>query len=339
MFGIELYEFISFVRQLGLSVAGAACLWGFVFEYISRKEGQALSCSVIYEWIARRMMFVLYGGALTALIAWLILWFMIPAVAHEGITLVPETHEIFDAVIKTAPLYIAWVGVLLVGVIWKKARNFLTKKGWSWFYVINFLFVAVLISYYVHTLNTPIEHLIFYAFHGFHSIFTLGTVLVLDIMFLSSKSSVILQQHIFPLFPKISKVIWVGLALDSLSVLIIYPEAVLLTPRFFFAQTVVGILIINGVLLSGILTRKILSILKKGETHLHGKWLLFADVAGTISITSWMSITFVDFFDELTFAYHELFLIYLGVIIVLFVGHRIWEHFDTDEPHYHIAEA
>lgn len=332
MFGIEFYELVSFFRQLGLAVAGAASLWGFVFIYISRKKGQTQTRSIIYEWVARRMMFVLYGAALVAIGAWGVLLATIPTFAHEGITLIPKTHEIYDAALKTAPLYIGWAVLLLVGLLWKGVRNSVTKSGWSWFYICNFALVSIVISYYVHTAGAPLGDIVFYAFHGFHSIFTLGTVLVLDIMFLSSKSSLTLQQHIFPLFPKISKVIWVGLALDSLSVLIIYPEAVILSPRFFFAQTVVGILIINGVLLSGILTRKILDNLEKGRTELHGKWLLFADIAGAISITSWTSITFVDFFDELTLSYGQLFLIYVCVIATLFIGHAIWERFDTDEP-------
>lgn len=89
-----------------------------------------------------------------------------------------------------------------------------------------------------------------------------------------------------------------------------------------------GILIINGVLLSGVLTRRILGLIQQGKSEASKKWALFASVAGVISVTSWMSITFVDFFPSITLSYAQLFGAYIIIIITLFIGHEIWERYD-----------
>ena len=333
---MQWFELISFMRQAGLAIAGAACLWGTVFGIMSYRNKANMTGSIIYQWLARRLMWLLYTGAIISVVGFVILLLLFPASAHEGITLVPEIAEITRALYATAPVYIAWLLLLVWGFSSLRFRTHLTYKGWSWFYLLNFFLIAVLISFYVDIEGGPLQHVIFYAFHGFHSIFTLGTVIVLDFIFLSSKSSQILQQHIIPLFPKISKIIWIGLALDSLSVLLIFPEAVILSPRFFFAQTVVGILIMNGILLSGVLTRRMIRTLNKGEEPLSGRWLLFADIAGSISITSWMSITFIDFFDGITFSYPQLLGIYVVAIAMVYTGHAVWEKFDTTSPIPHV---
>jgi len=319
MLGIEPYQLISFLRQLGLALAGAASLWGMVFIYLGSKRGPNDPAAVILMWIGWRLRYLLYGGGALAISMWAAIAGLVPASAHEGITLIVSFPEILQAAQNLLPVYLSLTIVLIYGLI---------KKNFKWIYLLSFILVFIAISHYTDFRGLPWREIVFHAFHGFHSIFTLGTVLVLDFMFLSSRSSSILQQNIFPLFPKISKVIWIGLSLDLLSVLLIFPAAVILSPRFFFAQTVIGILIINGVLLSGIITRRILSLLHEGRAEHSRRWLLFSNIAGTISVTSWLSLTFVDFFPSLTLSYSQLIGLYFSAIAALFIFHEVWNFFD-----------
>lgn len=334
MFGLELYELLSFGRQLGLSVAGAACFWGMIFIFKSRKKSTTEISSIILEWISRRFMWLLYGGGLLSLVCWFLIAQMNVAQAHEGVTLISTFDQMVTAAKQLTPLYIAWCATLIIGLVLKNTKYLVIRRGLSLFYLINFIFTFILISYYTTLADFSLKESIFHIFHGFHSIFTLGTVLLLDFMFLSSQSSTVLQQHIFPLFPKISKVIWIGLSLDLASVLLIFPEAIILSPRFYFAQTVVALLIINGVLLSGILTRRILALLHAGKHEESKRWEIFAGISGAISVTSWVAITFVDFFPQIEFSYLELIGLYFFVIAFLFITHMIWEALDKEEPEY-----
>ena len=91
-------------------------------------------------------------------------------------------------------------------------------------------------------------------------------------------------------------------------------------------QTVIGILIVNGVLLAGPIARQLQATFLKGG-FLAGKWKLAGNVAGTISISSWSTITFVDFFHNLQLEYYQLLGLYAALIIALFCGHFLLETF------------
>jgi len=95
---------------------------------------------------------------------------------------------------------------------------------------------------------------------------------------------------------------------------------------------VVGILIINGILLAGPITRKMMESLTHGIESMHWKWLLVADAAGAVSITSWVTITFIDFFASLTLGYWQLIVIYVSVLTAGFAGHALWQWLDKEAP-------
>lgn len=325
---MEFYQFISFLRQLGLAVSGAACLWGLVFIFLSRKKGVTEIYSHTLEWMGRRLSWLLYGGATLALVSWTVLLSLNSVSAHEGITLTVPYEDALRAATHLVPVYALLALSLLAGLFFKNFRHKIIWSRFSLFYLINFVLIFVAISYYTDLTVLPLSEASFHIFHGFHSIFTLGTVLTLDFMFLSSRSSDVLARHIYPLFPQISKVIWIGLSFDLFSVFLIFPEAVVLSSRFFFAQTVVGILIINGVLLSGVITRKLLAFIHN-SSELPKKLSLVASLCGTISVSSWSAITFVDFFPSLTLSYWALVGIYMLLITVLFIGHSVWERLDV----------
>ena len=192
----------------------------------------------------------------------------------------------------------------------------------GWFYIVSVLFVVVLISFPVWSGEFSLNQWFFIG-HSLHSIFTVGTVLVLDFLLLMAGTSTHLKQHIFPWFGTMSKVIWVGLGIDFLSVALIFGQALTLTPKFFFMQTVLGILTINGVLLSGPITRRLLSSIGKGAQALTKRWARIADISGIVSISSWLTITFFDSFTYLTLNYLPFVCFYLLISWLAFFGRNI----------------
>lgn len=331
MWGLEFYQLLSFGRQVGLAVMAAAALWGMVFFFLAAKKDLNDSAGVFLTWIGLRMRWLVIGGGLLALLTWMILTFMIPASAHEGVTLITYKTGVLNAMILMSPLYVAILGIIFYLVFHYKRPEYVynRKSGFSLVYLAAFLVASVAISVYTDLRGLPWNEVIFHIFHGFHSVFTAGTVICLDMIFLSTQNAPFVQRHVVPLFPQISKVVWVGLSLDLFSTLLIYPEAVALTPRFYFAQVVVGILIINGILLSGIITRRMLKNIEEGHKEKTLFWEKFATITGAISITSWTAITFVDQFHNLDISLHELFAIYIMVIAAGVAGHEVWNKLDT----------
>lgn len=326
MFGFEYIEFIIFLKQFGLALAGASSLWGLVFIWKKHRGRQAESRHIVLDWIGRKMLIPYFIGFFAALIAWVLYDLQIPLNAHEGIIIVPTDAERHVAASFTFTLYLLWFAfsLLVGGYVLKKKEN---MRPLAWFFAINFITCFFLVSLPAWTGEMNFVQA-FHAGHGFHSIFTFGTVVVLDFLFLLSFPSLILKQHIYPLFPQISKVIWVGLGFDFLSVALVFEEAVRFIPKFFFTQTVVAILIINGILLSGVLTRKLIWSISEGGEAMNKKWERIANVAGTISVASWFSITFIDFFEDITLTYLNLIVIYISLIILLNIAHAIWEHYN-----------
>ncbi|MFT5180052.1 MAG: hypothetical protein ACI9GH_000292 [Candidatus Paceibacteria bacterium] len=331
MWGIEFYQLLSFGRQFGWSVMGAASLWGIVFLHLANNKKMTDPAGVFLSWIGLRMRWLVVGGGLLVTTTWFLLTMLIPTQAHEGVTLVTTKVDTLNAMLLMTPLYLGIIGIVMFFVIYNKKPSFLigSRFGFSWFYPVVFLMASIGISYYTDLRGLPLNEIIFHIFHGFHSIFTIGTVLCLDLLFLSTQNAPFVQRNIFPYFPKISKVIWIGLSLDLLSTLLIYPQAIVLTPRFYFAQIVVGILIINGILLSGVITRRMLKNVKEGHKERTFFWEKFATVAGAISITSWTAITIVDQLHNITLSLPMLFLVYLLVICSVIIGHEMWNKIDT----------
>lgn len=327
---MELYQLFSFGRQLGLAVMGAAALWGMVFLFVAYRKKTSETAGVFLSWMGIRMRWLVVAGGLLAVAMWFVLTLMVPASAHEGVTLITMKDDVLNAMLLMSPLYVVILGIALFALFRYKNPSFLynSTTGFSWFYLLVFIVSSVAIGHYTDLRGLPVNEIIFHIFHGFHSIFTLGTVLCLDLIFLSTQNAPFVQKHVVPLFPQISKVIWVGLSLDLMSTLLIYPEAIAITPRFYFAQIVVGILILNGILLSGVITRRMLKNISEGHKEKTVFWEKLATVAGAISITSWTAITFVDSFHGMTVPLGNLFLVYGIVILVIIVGHEIWNKLD-----------
>lgn len=325
MFGAEFSEFLLFLRQFGLALVGASSLWGFVFTRWTRHRPVEKDC-LVYDWIGMKLLLPLFGGALIVLLSWFFFTSLIPAYAHEGIALTPGQELIRGRSEAATPYLIAWGAILLVGMAWKIARPGFFSKHMEWFYGANLISAFFFMIFFVYQGEVSKEQ-VFYIGHSIHSIFTLGTVLMLDFLFLISQTSSILKQHIYPLFSVLSKVILIGLGIDFLSVALIFQEAIQLTPKFFFMQTVVGILVINGMLLAGPISRRMMHSIRQNGKQMPHSWERIADISGAISISSWGTITFVDFFHNLTLRYIEFVALYFILVCSLFVLHAFWQRF------------
>lgn len=312
MAGFELIEFASFGKQIGIVVAGAASLWGFVFWRSSRE-------------VSAKLLLPVFVGAGISFVFWFWLINILPAYAHEGITLRPTLEGTYRALTLFTPLSVAWFACSLAGLMWWRSHSTSFLRFLPWFFALEFAFALILVSFPSWHFEWGREQL-FVIGHSVHSIFTLGTVITLDYLFLVSERSRLLKQYIYPKFSIISKVIWLGLGIDFLSVALVFHDALQLTPKFFFMQTVIGILIVNGVLLAGPVARKLQAFAAEGKA-LMGKWKLTGNVAGAISISSWSTITFVDFFHNLTLKYYEFLILYVALIATLFCAHSLWETF------------
>lgn len=317
MFGIEISEVFLFLKQLGFALAGASALWGAI---LSRKDFHCgeKGC-LIYDWLSLRLLGLLAAGTAISAIAFLALLKIFPVYAHEGIAVFPTAGETISGLLFTGPILLIGIFLTLAGLFVKKINPSKFAEYLTSFFVIQFIIFFVLASVPAVTQDFDSRQ-VFFIGHGFHSIFTLGSVIVLDFLFLTSKRSSHLVQHVVPLFPTISKIIWVGFGFDLLSATFILPLAEI-TSKVVFMQTVVGILLINGVLLSGPIARRIMKAVGTGG-DLSAKWEKFGDLAGTISITSWATITAVDSFQHLSLSYGVLLGSYAAVMILLYFGHR-----------------
>lgn len=338
MFGMETLEFVLYLKQLGVVLAGSASLWGLVFAVHNKRETSEHKC-LIYEWVSRKLLILFSGAFLLGLLSymWLFIFYPIDSLhAHEGIVIVPTMGEIFSSLELTLPFMLIWALVVGAFFLYRSRKEISALSLLPYFYGFNLLMAIIVVSTYAWTGEFSTTQLFFFG-HGFHSILTLGTVLTLDFLFLISASSDYLKQHIFPFFPTLSKVIWVGLGIDFLSVALVFQEALVLTPKFFFMQTLIGIVIINGVILSGPLTRKLLESIKRGGVAMTEKWTRASSLCGVISVSTWMTITFVDFFHNLTLGYGVLIGIYAAIIALLFIGHELWERYNPLRPHWENA--
>lgn len=165
----------------------------------------------------------------------------------------------------------------------------------------------------------------FFGLHNWHSILTLGTVLTVDFLYLATYDHHLIKKTLYRFFPSMSAAILIGLGIDFFSNLIIMDEAYLVTPQFLFSQTVVGIIIVNGALLSGKISAAMIDSLdSESSPFFSPKFRTVVRVSGAASVVSWLAITFVDFF-VLPFSYTEMMLVYLLTIAGAIAFERVFE--------------
>lgn len=317
MYGIELPDLIRFFMHVSAAVVGASSLWGFIFLY--RKNAD----------IAKIISRIFLVGLVIFLASWLFVYsfYTAPdASAHEGIALETVPNYLANGLSITKPivLLIASLGLLFLILAGSHKSNLFLKYGKALF-LSEFLLVSAFLSLSVFSGSFDRDQL-FYSLHGWHSIFTLGTVITVDVLYMMTLKSDGLRRVLYRFFPVMSAVIWGGLGLDFASVGLIIGEPIIhITDEFLFNQTVVAIIVINGALLSGKINNFLISLIKPDKVHdLPKKMGFLFGLSGSVSIISWLTIKFVNF-HEITLSYAQLFAVYALVISVAFVLNRMVE--------------
>ena len=328
MFEFHAIELLSFLKQVGLAVAGASALWGLIVLGGAKRATDSEKKEVCTE-VSNKLLLPLALGVLAAGIAWVAIFFVSPGVAaaHEGIVLHTYDYENikgFGFINILFSLLILYSAIGL-GTYRRNPEKF--NKRATKFFATELALISVLISIPVWTGNFGVEQIFFFG-HNFHSILTFGTVLVLDFIFFTTESSKRIKRQLYPLLPLVSKVIWIGLSMEFLTVSLVFSEALEFTPRFFFMQTVIAILIINGAFLSGPINRKLINSVEGSETgELKGGWKITEGISGVLSISSWTTITFVDSIRNVGVDYWQLILAYAGFILLVYITYRAMERF------------
>jgi len=318
MSGIELSDLTRFLMQFGGAVAGAASLWGFIFFVKSEKNPS-------YVGLAKIMFWVFVGGFTVFITGWFLAFYVFytPQVnAHEGIVLentddyivsgLHETHVFVFLMIVIFPFF-AYVG--------RHKEKFLEEgKG---FFLAYFLYMTAFMAFVVHSGELGREQLVYFL-HNWHSILTVGTVVSVDILYLATLRRDDLRRALYSFFPFMSAAIWGGLGLDfSSAALVFYFEGIDVTAEFIFNQIVVAIIVLNGILLSGRETDALHSLVNKDKVgYPSPKQEILFGLFGSVSIVSWLTITFIDFV-ELTLPIYAMFSTYIFLIAAAFFLQKI----------------
>lgn len=309
MLEIEAEGLIRFLIQLSAAAAGASSLWGFVL--VLRKQKEMV-----------RLLFPFFAFSLVVFLVswfWAANFFFAPeSFGHEGVALEPAYEYVRRGFEFNFP-FVAVLAVLsFIGIFIFRFRKEFFEKSAGFFFLAQFILLSVIIAFGVFTGAFGREQLFFF-FHGWHSILTLGTVLTVDFLYIATKNRGELKRIIYPFFPVMSAAIWLGLGLDFLSVGLIFKEAFHLTTQFFFNQTVIAAIILNGAFLSGRINEKLISFIYPSRVlNPDKKTEIFFSLAGAVSIVSWTTITFLDFF-EFGLSYIGFWLVYLSIIALAFL--------------------
>lgn len=332
MFGVELIEVLIFFRQFAIAVVGASTLWGLIFLFFSRISKNKRD-SAMWQGIAQRLLQAFF----LSLFAYGLVWAGIAVLecafcvsAHEGISIAKNTQGLPHVMQQQFALYVA---LMLVGIssfcmlFWKR---FFLLTHLSILYGISFILVSAILLYpWGALLELELGSLRNYtslALHDWHSILTLGSVVLVDFLFVTLKAN--FRSFPAKIFPLMTRGIWIGLGLDFISSGLILNKEFLSTDRILFMQTLIGIIIINGVLLSGPISRAVLSFHERMQTESLPKNLdIIAGISGALSITTWISITALDGFRAITLSYSQLALAYVLFFVAFFASRKILEKF------------
>ena len=319
-------EILSVLNQLFFAIAGAGALWGAVFSHKLRKAGTGEEVATLFS-LVKSLLFLVSGFVILGGIVWSLKYFILPEYlfAHEGIVILPNLLDAGRGVLAGAPIFV----LILIMSLWS-FLNF-RKYGAKYlprayvFFVTQFVLIFIIMSISFKT-NALDRTQFFFAGHSFHSIFTVGTVIILDFLFFLSHHIPDFRRNLYSIFPTMSKVIWLGLGFDFLSVWLIFHEGFALHDKFYFMQTLIAIIILNGAILSGPLTDIFKQLMKKegAVSDMPHKIHLIAGISGCISISSWLSITVIDGFSRVPFSYSTMMFAYLAIILSACLVHFVF---------------
>jgi len=323
-FGLTALGLLRFTAQVGLALMGASGLWGMVFARQASRgpEGDREGARGITHMLVR---ISLIGFALFFL-AWLIGVFVVfPSTvnAHEGITIrdIPREH-IQQGVAASIPFVALTTIVVIAGLIlYRRHRDTFLRYAREYF-MSQFILVSGLMFFGVFSGGLGSTQF-YYFFHGWHSIFTVGTVIVVDLLYMGTLASDAMRRMLYRFFPWLSKSIWIGLGIDQLNNIHLYSQHNWQDAQFLMTQIVVGIIIVNGTLLSGRMNEALIALIREDGTveHFNAKTERITGLSGAISLTSWLTITFIDYFS-LTIGPLLFFGVWAAVVFMLFSSRK-----------------
>lgn len=310
---------IRFVTQLSAVIAGASALWLVVFCFKQKKNSQW------YD-LVLRVTPLFFITSFSFIAGW---WlsdlfiFSANSLAHEGVV---QTIESF--IQNGFEVNLIWVSIFsIVGILGLFAyfyKKVLFKKYSLIFFSIQFILLSIILSLTTYSGKFNFEQLAF-SLHNWHSIATVGTVIVVDFLYLLTLKKDKLKRLLYPFYPIMSAVIWIGLGLDFASSLIVFEGIFVITSQFLFNQTVIAIIILNGAILSARLSKVVISTIRSDKiVALKKSTAKVIRIAGSVSIVSWLGVTFLDFF---TFSYSlfQFFFMYMIFIAIAYMAKPIAE--------------
>ncbi len=295
---IDLPTIARFLMQLGLAVVGATSLWSVFLHYRRRKTKEESEAKNL-ERLAGLLITPFLLGLTIFILSWIALkdfFYVIKSLAHEGIVVKATLDYIQNGLQATAwPVYLLGLLAVIVVYIFRYRKDLFNRYG-IFLFSAGFLLVS-LIDVFILYVGSFNKLQLFYFLHHWHSIFTLGTVITVDYLYFRTIGYINLKRTIYPLFPFLSAVIWAGLGLDFLSNLLIFKQAFVVNSQFLFIQTVIAIIILNGAMLSGRINWGLLATVQPDNPRpLSPKEERFFRLSGSASITSWVTVAFVDLF-------------------------------------------
>lgn len=319
---IDSQTFIRFLLQLGLAITGAASLWSIVLYSLGKKTKDNIRAENLGK--LANLLLPLFVAGLLLLVGSLVIlknvFYPALSLAHEGIIIRQTDDYIRNGLTVAAPfIFLLAFGGFLTAYLSRVRKEFFSKCN-IFFFGSSFVLVSIIAGVILFT-GSLNKLQFFYFLHQWHSIFTLGTVIVVDYLFFCTAKHRPLKAVMYPLFPIFSATIWSGLGIDFLSNLLIFPGAFTVNSQFLFIQTVIAVIILNGTLLSQRITDKLIGSVKpKNPLPLSQKVQNILGLSGSISAISWLTITFVDFFS-FNLKYRQFLAYYLTAIVLAFVIH------------------
>lgn len=299
-YGVTIPELFRFLAQVGIAIAGAAALWGLVFTRVAEKSDEPeRSGARAIAGLLTRLFFL--GSALFIIVYWIedLLIFASSASAHEGITIRQVPHELVRAGLEASmPLVVALM--LLTGAVgfmyFRRREQFLNSA--KAFFGTGLLLATAIMYFSTYTGEFLSGQQVFYFFHSWHSIFTVGSVVVVDVLYIGTLRRDDCRRVLYKKFPWISNGIWLGLGLDFLNNVLIYDMHDWSLPVFTYTQIVVAVIVINGTLLSGRINEALIELFRPDGSvaNFEEKTEKIISLSGAVSIVSWLTITFSDFF-------------------------------------------
>jgi len=297
--------------------------------FLSRqaKDGRQVA---MWQGVAQKLLWVFFPSLFFYGVIWGILAIrqcVFCISAHEGISLAPDISGLSLSMQAQYPFFflLMFVGfILFLPLIFLRGRRF-SLANLSWGYGFFFIISSIILLFPWGSFES-VRHSVSFGLHNWHAILTIGTVVIIDFLYIVLRSN--LRPLLAQIFNMMTKGIWIGLGFDFISSGLIFHEEFVLSDKFLFTQTLIGILIINGVLLSGPISRAILAFQRRMKSEVISPELhRIVGISGSLSLAAWLSNGALDSFRSLTFSYGQLAILYILFATAIFFSRGIFEKF------------